>query len=192
MKILFKKDDFGGEYCCIECDTNSSKFDVFAEKIADFEAFVASYLDEPFFMKATADRMISKIPKETQWVAVKHTDNSYTLYYSLACQKFRTTFYGSDDGLHIVALTGDENVTDCKFDAFYKISGNDFYKLVKTASESICKKYNTVMLREEKPTPDFVNYFGWCTWDSFYDSVKRKIYKWVWILLKRVDLFLNL
>lgn len=174
MKISYQKDNLGGEYCNIECDAASSRHDVSVEKITDFEAFVASYMEEPFFMSATSDKRISNIPKETQWLGIKHNDNSYTLYYSLACDKFRTAFYGKEDCLNVVAVTGDEKVKDNEFKAFYRISGNDFYKLVKTAAESISKHYNTVMLRKQKQIPDFVKYFGWCTWDSFYDAVREE------------------
>jgi len=33
------------------------------------------------------------------------------------------------------------------------------------------KRLGTGKLRTQKPLPDFANYFGWCTWDSFYTEV---------------------
>lgn len=171
MKIIKQSDNYEGEFYLIKTEEKKSEFDLSVEQISDFEAFCCSYMKEPFFMAAKSGSKISDIPKETQWLAIKHTDNSYTVYFSLASDTFRTTFYSADDMINISALTADDSLCGNSFYAFYKISGNNFYELIENAAKSIAKKYPSIGLRSEKKNPDFIDYFGWCTWDSFYDTV---------------------
>jgi len=171
MNIVKEKDIYGGEYYLIEADEKKSKFDICVEEIDNFAAFCCSYMKQPFFMDATAGNKISDIPKETQWLGILHTDNTYSIYLSLAWDKFRTAFYGSENSICVAALTGDDNICDNSFYGLYKISGDNFYELMNKAAKSVSGRYNTVRLRTEKALPGFVDYFGWCTWDSFYDKV---------------------
>lgn len=173
MNTIKQKDNYGGEYYLIEMPDKSFKFDLPVEKVENFKAFCASYMKDPFFMGVKSGGIVNEIPYETQWLAILHTDNTYSLYYSLACDKFRTAFHGNDDSLCISATTGDSSLTGNSFCAFYKISGSDFYALTKTAAKSISEKYSSVGLKSEKGDPDFIDYFGWCTWDSFYDKVSQ-------------------
>lgn len=158
----------------IHAKDSRSKFDLCVEEINDFEAFCCSYMTEPYFMRAKAGNSINDIPKETQWLGINHTDNTYSIYLSLACDTFRTTLYGCGKNIFVVALTGDEAVCGSSFYAFYKINGNNFYELMDKAAKSISHRYGTVKLRTEKALPEFVDYFGWCTWDSFYEKITSK------------------
>ena len=183
MDIRKEIDSFAGEYYKIETDSKSSRFDLAVVPIEDMEAFCCSYRAEPFFMSAAAGTQVSEIPKETQWLGVKHSDGTYSVYFSLVCGKFRTSLYGADDRLRVVALTGDEELQEDGFYAFYKISGGNFYSLVECAAASISERFHTVRLRSEKREPEFMKYFGWCTWDSFYadvtqDDVSRGLRNW--------------
>ena len=173
MNTIKQKDSYGGEYYLIEMPDKKFKFDFPAEKIDNADAFCASYMKDPFFMGIKQGNDVNEIPYETQWLAIRHTDNTYTLYYSLACDKFRTAFHGNDGYICVSATTGDEELSDNSFCAFYKISGTDFYEMSKKAAMSISEKYPSVGLKKDKTDPDFVDYFGWCTWDSFYDKVSQ-------------------
>lgn len=45
------------------------------------------------------------------------------------------------------------------------------YTLISESSASVAKFFSTGGLRREKAVPDFVDLFGWCTWDAFYKNV---------------------
>lgn len=173
MKTTKQKDKFGGEFYLIEMPDKKSNFDFATEKIENLDAFCASYMKDPFFMGVKSGGNADEIPYETQWLAIRHTDNTYTLYYSLASDTFRTAFHGKDGCVCVSATTGDEDLSGNSFYAFYKISGTDFYEMTKKAAESISEKYPNVGLKKDKKDPNFIDYFGWCTWDSFYDSVSK-------------------
>lgn len=172
MKMLVEKDNNGGEYYIVNVDKAQPKVEFCAETIEDAAGFVCSYREEPFFMSAMAGENVDDISKETQWLGIKHTDGTYSVYFSMAFEQYRTSFYGKDNHLWVVGVTGDDAVSSDTFCAYYKISGTNFYQLVDKAAKSLRTRYATVRLRAEKTAPDFMDYFGWCTWDSFYDLVK--------------------
>ena len=163
MKITFEEDKFGGSFVKCILDEASSRHKLILEKGGDFDAFVCSYRDEPFFMSAKNGKTSGEIPLETQWLGVCHSDGTYSVYFSLVEGIFRTSIYGDEDGIGVVALTGDENLTGKEFFAWYKISGSDFYDLVDKAAEAVCEKMGNPAHISNKKVPDFVDKFGWCT-----------------------------
>ncbi|TVR50150.1 MAG: hypothetical protein EA425_10560 [Puniceicoccaceae bacterium] len=44
---------------------------------------------------------------------------------------------------------------------------------LQAALEAAREVLGTFRLREEKPRPAFLDWFGWCTWDAFYHSVSQ-------------------
>lgn len=170
MNILYENDMYGGAYCRIKMSEKKSRFEIPVEEITDIDAFCCSYRNEPFFMDATAGNSVNEIPKETQWLGVRHQNGEFTVYFSMVYDLFRTAFQGKDNWLTITAITGDDDTCGDDFYAYYKITGDNFYELVKRAAKSVSEKMG-IILREDKQEPEFVKDFGWCTWDSFYADV---------------------
>ncbi|MBK1880471.1 Sip1-related alpha-galactosidase [Pelagicoccus mobilis] len=52
--------------------------------------------------------------------------------------------------------------------------GDDPYQLVEYAARFISAEIPGFRLRTEKRLPDFVDRFGWCTWDAFYQEVSAE------------------
>ena len=171
-KIIKEKDNYGGEYYLVKNLEKKASFDIEIEEVRDFEAFCCSYRKQPFFMNAKTGKKTGAIPKESQWLGIKHTDGSYSVYFSIVDGIFRTSLFGADNKICVNAITGDDAVVGDEFYAFYKIRGNDFYDLVLKAGLSLSEKFDDVIHRKDKRAPEFMDYFGWCTWDSFYEKVK--------------------
>lgn len=53
----------------------------------------------------------------------------------------------------------------------YVAAGRDPYELVEQSAKVVSDRLGTGRLRREKTLPDFVDQFGWCTWDAFYHAV---------------------
>ena len=172
MTITTQSDIFGGKYYIVHMDQPASQVEVPVESIPDLDRFICSFRDEPFFMRPMAGSSVDAIPQETQWLGVRHKDGSYSVYFSMAFEKFRSYFYGKDGQLCISARTGDDALAETEFCAYYRIDGTDFYAMVRHAAQSLAQRYGTCRLRWEKKKPEMMNLFGWCTWDSFYDFVK--------------------
>lgn len=173
MHLSFAPDRLGGEYLSFRTDAPASSFDIPLGTPADTAAYVCSYCHVPYFMSATAGKDIAGLPRETQFFAIKHTSGEYTVFFSLAAELFRTSFYGAADGIHVLCETGSTKATAEQGEICYRITGGDFYALVNTAAESIAGKYGGRLRRDKKP-PAFMRYFGWCTWDSFYEKVTAR------------------
>lgn len=174
VSIMEERDSFGGSYYKLISDNYSCRFDEEVEMLDTLEYFCCSSRINPFFMKGVSGNSVDQIPKETQWLGVKHKDGSYSVYFSIVDEKFRSSLYGKNGCICAVAITGDERITDRECYAFYKISGKDFYGLIENAAASYAEKFKTVSLRVNKRIPEFADYFGWCTWDSFYEKVTQK------------------
>ena len=174
MELRKEIDNYGGSYYIVQQEQACARVELPIEYLPDVEGYVCSFRDEPFFMSAKIGKAVADIPKETQWLGIKHVDGTYSVYFSMAFEKYRTSFYGKENRLWLVAVTGDDAVSEEEFCACYKISGDSFYALVQTAAKSLRERYATCRLRTEKPAPPFMEYFGWCTWDSFYDLVKAE------------------
>ncbi len=172
MRITTKQDALGGTYYTVHLDAAAPHAEVPVEHIQDLDRFICSYRDEPFFMRPKAGAHVEDIPLETQWLGIRHFGGSYSVYFSMAFEVFRTCFYGKDGQLWVSATTGDDGLTASSFCAYYRIDGDNFYELVQKAAESVAREFGTCRLRREKKTPECMDLFGWCTWDSFYNQVK--------------------
>lgn len=53
----------------------------------------------------------------------------------------------------------------------YESESADLYGMLEEAAEEISLVLRTVRSRTEKTTPAWVDYFGWCTWDAFYQDL---------------------
>ena len=172
MTFTTQMDAFGGRYYIAHTDEPKATLTFPAGKIENLDRFICSFRDEPFFMRPKAGGSVNEIPPETQWLGVRHADGSFSVYFSLAFEMYRTCFFGKDGQLWISARTGDEDLTAGDFCAFYQITGDDFYGLVRKAAESVAERFGTCSLRWNKKKPETMKLFGWCTWDSFYNQVK--------------------
>ena len=107
-KISKEADAFCGAYYIAD---NSEGLDIFEEDFCRFdnaESFCASHLDCPFFQRTDSFDSVSKIPYETQWLAVKYRDGGYAIAIPLVADGYRTAFFGTKDGhLAISSECGD-------------------------------------------------------------------------------------
>lgn len=78
---------------------------------------------------------------------------------------------GETNGLKLTGETADPAIRSAGGLAVFVSMGNDPYQMAETGACAVMAKLRTGKLRRDKPTPDFVNDFGWCTWDAFYKKV---------------------
>ena len=56
--------------------------------------------------------------------------------------------------------------------ALFVACGEDPFELLERGAEAVAARLGPACaLRRDKPLPDFVDQFGWCTWDAFYQEV---------------------
>ncbi|CAI9754697.1 unnamed protein product [Fraxinus pennsylvanica] len=131
------------------------------------------------------------IPLETQFLLVETKDGSnlesnvngnednnvvYTVFLPLVEGLFKACLQGNDkDELELCLESGDIDTLGSAFThSIYISSGTDPYVTIYEAMTAVKLHLGTFRLRQEKKLPGFVDYFGWCTWNAFYQEVTQE------------------
>lgn len=165
---------FDNNFISFKVDEKTSFIEKSLGKIPTFCEFAAVYRKEVFFQNVKTGKTISQIPDETQWLLIHHTNDTYTVIVPLVNEPIRCAIKSIDDELFFYAETGDDAIEVTKGTVLYYITGKNPYEIMEKAAKDISEFLPDLKLRKDKQIPEFVNYFGWCTWDSFYDKVTSK------------------
>ena len=130
---------------------------------------------EPFWMKPKAGSRLKDVPPETQFLLAELVNGHWLLCVPLLGEPFRFSLRGREDQhLELLAETGDPFTVGTGGLAAYLAYGEDPFEMMRQGAECVSKRLNWGRLRREKPLPEFVNTFGWCTWDAFYREVSAQ------------------
>uniref|UniRef100_A0A803MAA6 galactinol--sucrose galactosyltransferase n=1 Tax=Chenopodium quinoa TaxID=63459 RepID=A0A803MAA6_CHEQI len=124
------------------------------------------------------------VPLETQFMLVESKDSTaegepdgsptiYTVFLPLLDGPFRAVLQGNEKNeIEICIESGDTAVQTCQgLHLVYMHAGINPYEVVNQAVKAVEKHMQTFRHREKKRLPNFVDWFGWCTWDAFYTDV---------------------
>jgi len=139
--------------------------------IAGLRRFTSCHRDEPWWMLPQAGTNCSQVALETQWLLAETDAGDCVMLVPLMDGPFCFTLSGAADGLKISGMTGDAGVTGKGGVALFVSVGKDPYQLADAGARAVNRRLGTGKLRRDKPLPDLVNDFGWCTWNSFYQEV---------------------
>jgi raffinose synthase len=139
--------------------------------IAGLRRFTSCHRDEPFWMVPAAGRTPDQVKLETQWLLAETDVGDCVMLVPLMAGPFCFTLSGEAGGLKLTGETDDPAVTGAGGVALFISVGRDPYALAAAGARAVMKELGTGKLRRDKPLPDFVNDFGWCTWNSFYKEV---------------------
>ncbi len=177
MKILtenfkIEKDPLGNGYFVSYVSKKTSAAELDFAEFEDGGNILCSYRDKPWFNNGNVPKSFKEVTYETQWLCHKDKDGIFTVLYPLCDEPLRATFFGEKENvLSIFIESGDIATEATEKTVVYYAQGKDFYELIDNAPESIAKKIKTCTTKKEKRVPEIYNYFGWCTWDSFYELV---------------------
>ncbi len=141
-------------------------------KLQGVRRFTALHRYEPFWMKACAGQRAGEVPVETQFLLCELENGACAVFIPLLDGPFRASLEGQgDDDLALVLESGDLALTGQTFHALMIAAGDDPFALLDRAARDVVDHLQTGRLRVEKPLPEFMDEFGWCTWDAFYQEV---------------------
>jgi raffinose synthase len=144
-------------------------------RLPALKRFTLCHRYEPYWMKPKAGTQIKDVPPETQFLLAELTNGKWLLCVPLLDDPFRFSLRGrSDQQLELLAETGDPYTVGAGGLALYLVHGDDPFELVERGANRVSERLGTGRLRTEKSLPDFTNYFGWCTWDAFYQDVSAE------------------
>jgi raffinose synthase len=122
-------------------------------------------------MVPAAGRAHADVKPETQWLLAETETGDCVMLVPLMDGPFCFTLSGETNGLKLTGETADPAVAGKGGVALFVSVGRDPYAMADAGARAVMKRLGTGKLRRDKPLPDFVNDFGWCTWDSFYKEV---------------------
>lgn len=127
---------------------------------------------EPYWMKPAVGDRLAEVPSETQFLLARLTNDSWLIVVPLVDEPFRFSLRGHPEGrLELLAETGDPHLGGCGGRALFVAVGEEPFALLEAGARSVSERLGTGRLRIDKPLPSFVDTFGWCTWDAFYQDV---------------------
>lgn len=140
-------------------------------RLKELRRFTAGYRHRPFWMKAAYGTKEEQVEWETQWLLAETESGRLVLIVPLLDDATRFSLRGNEHGIVVVAETGDPLVMTTGGVALFVATGDDPYQLIAQAARAVQRQIGAGRLRVDKPTPDFTELFGWCTWDAFYHDV---------------------
>lgn len=130
------------------------------------------------------------IPLETQFLLVETKEGShlesddgdeenqivYTVFLPLIGGSFRACLQGNGNNeLELCLESGDGETKASSFThALFIHAGTDPFGTITDAIAAVKTHLKTFRQRHEKKLPGIVDYFGWCTWDAFYQEVTQE------------------
>lgn len=169
--------DARGTFLGFESETGANLFDLNLGTLHCHRLLTCSR-QKLWWMNPSWGSSASDIPAESQFVLLQlheagSKDEEYAIILPLVSGDFRTCLTSSADGrLRLRVESGDEaTVTDKLENAVFIASGSDPFALTQQSFAAVAARLQTFRVREGKPLPPSLDYFGWCTWDAFYSSV---------------------
>ncbi|KAL9249040.1 putative galactinol--sucrose galactosyltransferase 6 [Drosera capensis] len=122
------------------------------------------------------------VPLETQFLLVESRDGDdegtslYTVFLPLIEGPFRACLQGNaEDELELCLESGDVETKASSFThALFVMTGTDPFATITSAIKAVKSHLKRFRQRHEKSLPGIVDYFGWCTWDAFYQEVTQE------------------
>ncbi|XP_030553421.1 probable galactinol--sucrose galactosyltransferase 6 isoform X2 [Rhodamnia argentea] len=152
--------------------------------------FMACFRFKLWWMAQKMGDRGSEIPLETQFLLVETKDGShlesdegneenqivYTVFLPLIEGPFRACLQGNErDELQLCLESGDVETKASSFNhSVFIHSGTDPFATIFEAIRAVKLHLKTFRQRHEKKLPGIVDYFGWCTWDAFYQDVTQE------------------
>ncbi|KAL3331898.1 hypothetical protein AABB24_032495 [Solanum stoloniferum] len=178
-----------GVFLGAEFDQDNSRHVVSLGKLQDVRFFSCFRFKLWWMAQKMGDRG-SEIPMETQFLLVETKDGShlgsndnnnddnivYAVFLPLIEGSFRGVLQGNpEDELELCLESGDKDTVGSAFNqAVYMHAGSDPFVVITEAIRAVKLHLKTFRQRHEKKLPKIVDYFGWCTWDAFYQEVTQE------------------
>lgn len=143
-------------------------------RIVALKHFTSAARFRPFWVQAVNGRNEEQVCPETQWLLAETMTGIFILLVPLLDDGSSFSLRGGKEGLVLVGETGDPAVVVTGGVALFAATGTDPYALLAAGAVAVQRHHAAGALRKQKPAPDFIDLFGWCTWDAFYKEVSAE------------------
>ncbi|KAM7267771.1 hypothetical protein ACFE04_009937 [Oxalis oulophora] len=181
-----------GVFLGVEMDRDDSRHVVCLGTFRDVR-FMACFRFKLWWMAQKMGDKGKDIPLETQFLLTETKDGShlesdrggigneqnrivYTVFLPLIDGSFRACLQGNErDKLELCLESGDVETKTSSFrHSVFVHSGTDPFTTIQEAVKAVKSHLNSFRHRQDKKLPGILDYFGWCTWDAFYQEVTQE------------------
>ncbi|MGN1098929.1 MAG: Sip1-related alpha-galactosidase [Christensenellales bacterium] len=142
--------------------------------LPEFSDCLACYRENSCWMTAQPGKNAEDIPQETQFLLLKNVDNgSYSVFFALADGEIRASFSGGAGNLTVKLEIGDADVQAAEGVIVYYVTDEDPYMAMEKGYLDIADRLKSFKLLKDKKIPRFADYFGYCTYNAFYDDISE-------------------
>ncbi|XP_074578056.1 putative galactinol--sucrose galactosyltransferase 6 isoform X2 [Curcuma longa] len=176
-----------GIFLGAEFSTPSSRHVVSLGTLRSDLRFMACFRFKLWWMAQRMGEQGRDIPHETQFLLLESKTGSfndagddevvYVIFLPLTEGPFRACLQGNDaDEVELCLESGDEDTKSASFfhALFVGAATSDPFAAITGAVEAVKARLRSFRHRTEKKLPGIVDFFGWCTWDAFYQDVTQE------------------
>lgn len=164
-----------GAFITFQIEQPASRVELLVGRIPKLRRYVALHRYEPFWMIPAVGSRLEKLPAETQWLLCELEGGECLMLAPLLDPPARASLKGAPNGY--LKLTAESGAPKSKFSTvtgLYLIAGKNPEDLAAVGSREVCARLDGCRLRQAGSAPDFIDRFGWCTWDAFYQGVSHE------------------
>ncbi len=154
---------------------HASSCSLFEVDIAQADAICVAYRESSCWMSGGPIASFRELPMETQFILFK-SEGVHCIMVACVKDGFRAVFESAHDPSRLLLriYSGDESVAAQHFAGFYVAFGEQPHDLMKRVTHDLSSYLTDLSPLEHKKLPAFHGYFGWCTWNAYYQHVSEE------------------
>jgi len=170
---LLSQPEHVGRWVELSSDAPFSEKDFVLGRLPAMDKFVSCFRGtSSCWMESRVGASVAEVPAETQFLLARLVDGNYLAMIPLLDGAFRSSMSGGADGrLHLLTESGDTTTTTQRITGLYVEVGLEPFALVRSAAARVRARQQPLATDVIPQVPEFVRYFGWCSWNAFYDKV---------------------
>lgn len=133
--------------------------------------FTSLHRFSPFWTRPAVGQAVADVQPETLWLLAHTAAGGFLMLVPLLHARTRFSLRSTAGALTLAAETGDPALPCEPGPALFVLAGDDPYALARNGARAVQQHLALGRLRVDKPLPDVIDLFGWCTWDAFYKDV---------------------
>ncbi|MBM7551526.1 Sip1-related alpha-galactosidase [Thalassobacillus pellis] len=137
------------------------------------ESLVAHYLHKDWWTRPHFDKDVRTMPPRTQSMLWKTADNYFQIL-PVPDATFKSELRGHDEGFEITSSSYDGGRNQGEFSIFLLGKDNDPFELSRQLTKKVARLHGEARTIDERTYPEQLDYFGWCSWDAFYQEVNAE------------------
>jgi raffinose synthase len=142
--------------------------------VTGLSRFLATARINPWSLAPHFGTAVSGVPDETLMLLWEKTEGGYGLLLPLVHAGQRAWLAGTPEGLELRSMAWDRAAATGPATLLLSAEGDDPFALVEAAVSLAAERLRSFRPRAQKATPEWVDWFGWCTWDAFYYDVNTE------------------